>query len=113
MKADLFCWRAWAVAQMGWCGEFPLLSEEGWTRPSQNIAKPPLWSGRGGDAIPQTFVEVGTPPTPSARAKDAARRFLDRAATPPRKGSVVQDVALSASDYCRGAATHLSPGREP
>jgi hypothetical protein len=37
---------------------FPLLSEEGWTRHQQNIAKPPLWSGRGGDPIPQNFVEV-------------------------------------------------------
>jgi hypothetical protein len=37
---------------------FPLLSEEGRTRPQQNIAKPPLWSGRGGDQIPQNFVEV-------------------------------------------------------
>src|SRR5215831_13655202 len=37
---------------------FPLLFEEGWTRPQQNIAQPPLWSGRGGDPIPPNFVEV-------------------------------------------------------
>jgi hypothetical protein len=37
---------------------FPLLSEEGWTRHPQNIAKPPFWSGRGGAQSPQNFVEV-------------------------------------------------------
>src|SRR5262249_40895634 len=42
----------------GGVANFPLLSEEGWTRPQQNIAKPPLWSGRGGDQIPQNFVDV-------------------------------------------------------
>ena len=52
-----------ATAVRGCCpnggvASFPLLCEEGWTRPQQNIAKPPLWSGRGGDQIPQNFVEV-------------------------------------------------------
>ena len=37
---------------------FPLLSEQGWTRPQQNIAKPPLWSGRGGDPIPPNLLIV-------------------------------------------------------
>jgi hypothetical protein len=56
-----------------WSREFPLLSEEGWTRPQQNIAKPPLWSGRGGDQIPQNLLRLNT--TPSARAKDAFAIF--------------------------------------
>jgi hypothetical protein len=63
----------------------PLLSEEGWPRPQQDIAKPPFWSGRGGDQIPQRILSrLDT--TPSARAKDASRCFLDRAATPPQRG---------------------------
>src|SRR5262245_3927350 len=44
----------------------------------------PIWSGRGGDQIPQSLLGLNT--TPSARAKDAPRLFLDRAATPPRRG---------------------------
>src|SRR5262249_19196487 len=52
-----------ATADRGCCRNaefrnFPLLFEEGWTRPQQDIAKPPFWSGRSGDQIPQKFIEV-------------------------------------------------------
>src|SRR5262245_30546874 len=29
-------------------GVFPSFAKEGWTRPKENAAKHPLWSGRGG-----------------------------------------------------------------
>ena len=65
-------------------GEFsPPLSEEGWTRPQQNIAKPPLWSGPGGDQIPPEFC-LWLITTPSARTKDASRLLL--IAQPPLLG---------------------------
>src|SRR5262249_25015510 len=103
-------------------GNFPLLSEEGWTRPQQNIAKPPLWSGRGGDQIPQNLLRLNT--TPSARAEDASRRFLDRAATPPRRGgenSPLQPFgqqprkAVVRESFRRGSSSYgrKTPGSRP
>src|SRR5262249_12401728 len=62
---------------------FPLLSEEGWTRPRQNFAKPPLWSGRCGDQFHRLLWSLNR--NPSVRTKDASRRFLVRSATPPRR----------------------------
>src|SRR5215471_12124762 len=67
-----------------WWANFPLLSEEGWPRHQQNIAK--LRYGADGVVIKFRRILLRLNTTPSARAKDASRRFLDRAATPPRRG---------------------------
>src|SRR5262249_37669064 len=62
---------------------FPLLSEEGWTRP-QKISRSLLYGADGVIKFHGILLRLNT--TPSARAKDASRPFLDRAATPPRRG---------------------------
>ncbi len=49
---------------------------------NKNIAKPPLWSGRGGAG--QQNKRSWTNTTPSARHKVASQLFIDRASTPPR-----------------------------
>src|SRR5688500_2453600 len=59
--------------------QLPSSAEEGWTRHQEIIAKPPLWSGRGGAGQ-----EILASTTPSARSKVASQLLLDRAATPPR-----------------------------
>src|SRR5262249_9732845 len=56
--------------------EFPSSAEEGWTRPLENIAKQPCWSGRGGGAKEFT---AQTPP--SARNQWLRNFFL--VAQPP------------------------------
>src|SRR5262249_16134226 len=66
------------------CRNFPLLPEEGWPRPQQNIAKPPF--GANGVVIRFHRILLKLNTTPAARAKDALRRFLNRGATPPRRG---------------------------
>src|SRR6476646_7750684 len=61
---------------------FPSLAKEGWTRPQENIAKPPCWE-RTGWLVQTTDNRWLEPTTPSARANVASRNLLDRAATPP------------------------------
>src|SRR5881628_2412930 len=61
---------------------FPSLDKEGWTRPQENIAKPPCWE-RTGWLVQTTDNRWLEPTTPSARADVASRNLLDRAATPP------------------------------
>ena len=71
--------------------DIPLLFKEGWTRPQENIAKPPLWERTGW--LVQTTANRWLEPTflkaaryracasrPSARANVASRNLLDRAA---------------------------------
>src|SRR5882724_10756479 len=61
---------------------FPSLDKEGWTRPQENIAKPPCWE-RTGWLVQTTDNRWLEPTTPSARANVASRNLLGRAATPP------------------------------
>ena len=66
---------------------FPSLDKEGWTRPQENIAKPPLWE-RTGWLVQITDNRWLEPTTldaarSSGRANVASRNLLDRAATPP------------------------------
>src|SRR5437867_4248936 len=61
---------------------FPSLDKEGWTRPQENIAKPPLWE-RTGWFVQTTDNRWLEPTTPSTRANVASRNLPDRAATPP------------------------------
>src|SRR6476646_7662447 len=61
---------------------FPSLDKEGWPRPQENIAKPPLRE-RTGWFVQTTDNRRLEPTTPSARANEASRNLLDRAATPP------------------------------
>src|SRR5690242_13786982 len=62
---------------------FPLLFEEGWTRPQQNIAKPPLWSGRVVSKFQQNLMVFSHHPVCASKV---ASRLLYRAAPPPRRG---------------------------
>src|SRR5262245_26130669 len=70
---------------------YPSFAKEGWTRPKENAAKHPLWSGRGGCfKLPLiTYTERFDNPwlettTPSAPTKERGH-FLDGAATPPSR----------------------------
>src|SRR5262245_41007281 len=72
-------------------GVFPSFAKEGWTRPKENAAKHPLWSGRGGCLRPplnepNRFSTIGRLKQPPRlrRLRNGAVFFMG-AATPPSR----------------------------
>src|SRR5438874_210143 len=65
----------------------PLLTEEGWPRHQEDVAKPPFRSGRGGGA--QAIFQKRVSETsrlsdhPVSAASEASRHYLSGGATPP------------------------------
>src|SRR5438046_10292727 len=69
----------------------PLLFKEGWTRPKENIAKPPQpertgWLNRRNSTTLKAARYRACAPRPSAPFKGTGGIFLVGAATPPWKG---------------------------
>src|SRR5437867_6598821 len=73
---------------------FPSLAKEGWTRPQENVAKPPYWE-RTGWFVQTTDNRWLERTTPSRRANVASRNLLDRAATPPYPRRGIADHSIS------------------
>src|SRR5690349_12335857 len=85
----------------GESGNFPLLSEEGWTR-QQIKGREASFDGADGVVIQfRQFPETNHHPV--CAAKDASQLFLDRAASPPRRGGETSSLHVA---YKTGAS-HL------
>src|SRR5215468_5265207 len=76
--------RARGCCSNGGVTNFPLLSEEGWLRDQEKVAKHPKLAQTGWCSTSTKFLELDHHPVRSI--EEASRYFVEVASTPPRRG---------------------------